>query len=90
MSKHSAAPTQNELFYRSHVQGFPGIKSKYQRSKKDEMTGGKDVNSKTQVNELDKDSLDMGKQGSQQVYFEDEIKPALEGSRNAFPHQTDR
>ena len=32
----------------------------------------------------------MGKQGSQQVYFEDEIKPALEGSRNAFPHQTDQ
>jgi len=22
-------PTKNELFYRSHMQGFPGIKNKY-------------------------------------------------------------
>ena len=22
-------PTKNELFYRSHLQGFPGIKAKY-------------------------------------------------------------
>ena len=65
------------------MQGFPGIKSKYQTTKKDDYVRGKVPRAKTQTAEPD-DSLDMGRT-SQQVYFEDEAK--AEGSRDALALQ---
>lgn len=83
--------TSADLFHRSHMHGFPGIKSKYHTSKKDrDASRGRDAGPKASAAELDQDSLDIGKQTSQQVYFEDEVRAAQDGSREALPQQMEK
>ena len=57
---------QAELFHRTHMHGFPGIKAKYNQTQSDwnAFRSKVVVNSKSGADDLERDSLDMGNKPS--------------------------